>query len=77
MLKEKIMNKEFYRSLLPLVNDKDHFNILEGYANQRIEVLRTLLETCKDPNRILEIQGSITELRRIATLRHETLKGAE
>lgn len=71
------MNKEFYRSLLPLVNDKDHFDILVEYAAQRIEVLRTLLETCKDPSRILEIQGSITELRRIATLRHETLKGAE
>jgi hypothetical protein len=77
VLKEKVMNKDFYRSLLPLVNDKDHFDILIGYADQRIEVLRTLLETCKDPSRILEIQGSITELRRIATLRHETLKGAE
>jgi hypothetical protein len=74
---QKVMGKEFYRSLLPLVNDKDHFDILVEYADQRIEVLRTLLETSKDPSRILEIQGSITELRRIATLRHETLKGAE
>ena len=77
MSQQKVMGKEFYRSLLPLVNDKDHFDILVEYANQRIEVLLTLLETYKDTNLILEIQGSISELRRIATLRHETLKGAE
>ena len=77
MSKEKIIDKVFYRTLLPLVNDKVLLDILLSYADYRIETLRTLLETNKDPNRILEIQGAILELRRLYTLRDETLKGAE
>ena len=71
------MNKELYRSLLPLVNDKNHFEIIQEYAEARINLLRSLLETTKDHHRILEIQGAIVELRRFATLRDEVIKGAE
>jgi hypothetical protein len=38
---------------------------------------RDLLEKQKDPQRILEVQGAITELRRFKTLRDEVIKGAE
>lgn len=71
------MLKQFYRSLLPLVNDKDQLDRIKAYADTRIELHRDLLEKQKDPNRILEIQGAIAELRRISTLRDEVIKGSE
>lgn len=71
------MDKAQYRLLLPLVNDRDKMNLLQDYAAARIEGYRDLLEKQKDPQRILEIQGAITELRRFKTLRDEVLKGAE
>jgi len=71
------MDKAQYRKLLPLVNDRDQMNLLHDYAASRIEGLRDLLEKQKDPQRILEVQGVITELRRFKTLRDEVIKGAE
>ena len=71
------MDKQFYRSLLPLVNDKDQHQTLKDYADRRIKTMNSLLETTKDHNRILEIQGAIAELRRFHTLRDEVIKGAE
>jgi phage tail tape-measure protein len=71
------MDKAQYRKLLPLVNDRDQMNLLHDYAASRIEGLRDLLEKQKDPQRILEVQGAITELRRFKTLRDEVIKGAE
>ena len=71
------MDKAQYRLLLPLVNDRDQMNLLQDYAATRIEGYRDLLENQKDPQRILEIQGAITELRRFKTLRDEVIKGAE
>ena len=71
------MDKQFYRSLLPLVNDKDQFNSLKEYAEARIEFMHGLLETSKEHHRILEIQGAILELKRFATLRDEVIMGAE
>lgn len=71
------MDKQFYRSLLPLVNDKDQHQTLKDYADRRIKQMHGLLETTKDHNRILEIQGAIAELRRFHTLRDEVIKGAE
>ena len=71
------MDKAQYRKLLPLVNDRDQMNLLHDYAAARIEGLRDLLEKQKDPQRILEVQGAITELRRFKTLRDEVIKGAE
>ena len=74
--KDEVMDKQFYQSLLPLVNDKLQFDTLKQYADHRIEFLRNSLETCKDQHRVLEIQGAIAELRRIATLRDEAIMGS-
>jgi len=71
------MDKSFYRLLLPLVNNKEQMDLLHDYAAARIECLRDLLEKQKDPQRILEVQGAITELRRFKTLRDEVIKGAD
>jgi len=65
------MKKEQYRELLPLVNDHDSMTRLALYAEHRLEVLRSYLETQKEPTKIYELQGAIAELRRIATLRDE------
>ena len=70
------MDKKFYRSLLILVNDQDTMQRVHEYADARISTLRDQLETTKSHDRILEIQGSIAELRRIRTLREEVIKGA-
>lgn len=69
--------KQQYRELLPLVNDKDAMQLLQTYVDRRIEKYRNLLEVQKEPTRILEMQGAIAELRRFATLRDEVIKGAE
>ena len=71
------MDKIFYRSLLPLVNDKAQYSTLQEYAKARIEIMHSLLETAKDHHRILEIQGCIAELKRFETLRDEALEGAK
>jgi len=71
------MNKENYRELLPLVNDRESMLKLEYYAKQRIENLRSYLENQKEPQKIYELQGAIAELRRIATLRDEVLTNSK
>lgn len=71
------MDKLFYRSLLLLVNDKEKMDILQEYASARIAQFHQQLEGTKDHHRILEIQGSIAELRRFKTLRDEVIKGSK
>jgi hypothetical protein len=71
------MNKETSRALLPLVNDKDMMERLQTYLDYRIKKYRDLLEVQKDPTRITEMQGALSELRRFSTLRDESIKGAE
>tara|TARA_B100000963_G_scaffold119367_1_gene103974 strand:+ start:2751 stop:2966 length:216 start_codon:yes stop_codon:yes gene_type:complete len=71
------MKKEIYRSLLPLVNEKDMMDRLKEYANSRITYFHHILELEKNPDRVLGIQGAIAELRRINTLREEVIKGSE
>lgn len=70
------MEKELYRALLPLVNDKAAMEILEKYAKARIELRRDQLEQTLHPERFREAQGAIGELRRILTLRDEVREGA-
>ena len=70
-------NKKKYRELLPLVNDLDKYTILQEYAEHRIETLKNILVTQKDFERILELQGAITELKRFKTLRDEVIKEAK
>lgn len=71
------MKKEEFRDLLPLVNDHDHFQRLRAYADSRIDTLRAYLETTTDPIKVYQLQGSIAELRRIATLRDEVLSNSK
>jgi len=71
------MDQQFYRSLLLLVNTKDHMDLLHKYVSARIDHFHHQLENTKDHQRVLEIQGSIAELRRFKTLRDEVTKGAE
>jgi|TARA_R110002124_G_C8875426_1_gene508061 hypothetical protein len=63
--------------MLPLVNDKEQYSSLKDYAKARIWYYHGLLETAKDHQRVLQIQGAIAELKRIETLRDEVTKGAE
>jgi|TARA_R110000823_G_scaffold132848_1_gene261454 hypothetical protein len=71
------MDKEFYRAMLMLVNDKKQMDLLLEYTSGKISLLRTQMETTKEHSRILEMQGAIAELRRFKTLRDEVIKGAE
>jgi hypothetical protein len=71
------MDKQFYRTLLILVNDKDVMDKVHSYATARVEVLRNQLEITQDIETICAIQGAIRELRRLETLRDEVIKGAE
>ena len=71
------MDKQFYRTLLLLVNDKDTMDRVHAYVDARIEVLRDQLETSQSEYRIPALQGAIRELRRLKTLRDEVIKGAE
>ena len=71
------MDKQTYRDLLPLVNDKAAMEILELYARARIELRRDQLEQTIHPDRFKSTQGSIAELRRLLTLRDEVIEGAK
>ena len=71
------MDKLFYRRLLIMVNDRQNMDLLHEYVGNRIEVLRSQLETANEIDRIRQIQGSIQELKRFKTLREETIKEAE
>ena len=71
------MDKQFYRSILLMVNQKDTFEMLQSYADARIAILREQLEITKDIGAIREIQGMIGELKRFKTLRDQVIKGAE
>ena len=71
------MDKNFYRAMLPFVNDKKQMDLLLEYTLGKILMLHQQLETTKEQNRVLEIQGAIAELRRFRTLRDEVIQGAK
>ena len=71
------MNREDYRELVWMVNQKDFMDLLIKYANLRIEGARSELETAPDMNMVQKLQGRIAELKRFHTVRDEVLKGAE
>ena len=71
------MDKDDYRNLLPLVNDRPKLQLLQEYATSRISYMHGLLEITKDQSRILEIQGAIAELRRFDTLKDEVKERAK
>ncbi|OUW92497.1 MAG: hypothetical protein CBD88_08470 [Flavobacteriales bacterium TMED228] len=71
------MDKQFIRSLLPLVNDKTSMDLLQTYADARISQHLNQMSMEKDMERVKRIQGAVAELRRITTLRDEIITGAE
>jgi|GEM_PF-1381614 hypothetical protein len=71
------MEKEFFRTLLPLVNDKSAMKLLENYAKARIEIRRDQLEHTLNAERFREGQGALAELRRLLTLADEVRAGAK
>mgnify|MGYP001475722258 FL=1 len=71
------MDKQFIRSLLPLVNDKTSMNLLQTYADARISQHLTQMSMETDMERVKRIQGAVAELRRISTLRDEITTGAK
>ena len=71
------MDKQFIRSLLPLVNDKTSMDLLQTYADARISQHLNQMSMETDMERVKRIQGAVAELRRITTLRDEIITGAE
>ncbi len=71
------MDRDFYRNLLLLVNDKQSMELLEHYASERITALNGALEQATSIDAVNKLQGRIAELRRFSTLREEVLKGSE
>ena len=71
------MDKQFIRSLLPLVNDKTSMELLQTYADARISQHLTQMSMETDMERVKRIQGAVAELRRISTLRDEIITGAK
>ena len=71
------MHRELAREVLPLVNDKDHHDILQKYVESRIEALHVFLETTTEHEKILVLQGAIHELRRFQTIRDQAIEGAK
>ena len=72
-----MMDKLLYRTLLPLVNNKDSYTILVEYSEARISTLLHQISTEPDMDKVKSIQGAIRELRRIKTLRDEVIAGAK
>ena len=71
------MDKDKYRTLLPLVNDKHAMQLLAEYAQARIEIRRDQLEHTLNAERFREGQGALAELRRLLTLADEVRAGAK
>lgn len=68
-----MLTKEVAVDIIPLVNDPEYYDMLQGYTEYRIEQLHKQLEQSVDINAILRIQGSISELRRFALLKEEAI----
>ena len=69
--------RQIYKEFLPLVNDKPFLELLQSFAELRINILKGFLETEKEPTRIYEIQGAIAELKRFRTIRDEIREKAK
>ncbi len=64
------------KALLPLVNDPDHYEIFQEHLSNRIEVLRGYLENTQEHQKVIFIQGQISELRTMQTLREQAIEMA-
>ncbi len=67
------MDKKNAEKLIWFVNEPEVKEAVEFYVAYRVSLLREALDTCKDFNKILEIQGAIQELKRFETLQDEVL----
>ena len=71
------MDKDLYRKLLALVNDKHAMQLMTEYAHARIEIRRDQLEHTLNAEWFRERQGALAELRRLLTLADEVRAGAK
>jgi len=71
------MDKNVAKAILPVINEKEKYNLFLLYVEDRIEILRGFLEREKDPQRVREVQGAIAELRKFFTLREEAQTSLE
>lgn len=60
---------------MPLVNSET-FDLLTVYTEYRLQLLQKELESVT-PDRLLSVQGAISELRKILVLREHTQKDAQ
>jgi Ribonuclease G/E len=71
------MNRKLARQCLLLVNSKEMYDCLQNVISHKIEEHRNNLEKTRDAASVLEIQGSIAELRRLQHLRNEVIEGSK
>ena len=71
------MDKELARYFLLMVNEKDWHDRFQKLIDLKINNHLHTLETTKEHNRVLEVQGAIAELRRLQHLRDEVNQAAE
>lgn len=72
-----MMTHETARKLLAMVNNKQNMDRLSAYVHDRIQFLHKELEGKDDHKDVLRIQGQIKEVKRLLTLREETVQKAE
>ena len=70
------MDRQLAQKLLKIVNNKELFEILNEYAEHRINVAKEYL-TVAPSSEVPGWQATVRELRRFATLRDEVLKIGE
>jgi len=71
------MDQQFYRHILPLVNDPNAYSLLQDYIAARIELYRDSLEKLGSYDEIQKTQGRISELRRLQHLKEEVQQEAK
>lgn len=67
------MDRALAEQLLPWVNDKAFREVVEAYADARIDELQGALERGHEMLDIARAQGAVMELRRIFKLRDTVL----
>lgn len=67
------MEPTLIAALMQMVNREDFKTAIEHYVSYRTEALRRTLETANDMNTVCRVQGQITELKRLLSLREQLL----
>jgi hypothetical protein len=71
------MDKQFFRHILPFVNDPTSYGLFQEYIAARIEQYRDHLEKLGSQEEIIKTQGRIAELRRLQHLKDEVQQEAK